>query len=224
MTDARAIVRQLGKVATELRRAAVWNGSNLAVDTASDDFLFELLCFFHIAMRASSGFDIGVAGKIVLTSGGKKAARWPRKPGKKENFSYLQLSSRLARSAGFQLCPGIKVTDVHGKDRASDVNLLDGDAPPSPTHSHLRACWDAKYTARADSKLPDTAVSDFIFTYMELGKPTPPATWLSKVSAPECRTSGLLTNGRSSTERDAALLAYGVSETHKFPGHPVTRP
>ena len=106
---------------------------------------------------------------------------------------------------------------MHGKDRAPDMIVLHGGAPSQPTHLHVLAFWDAKYTATPHSRLPDIAVSDFIFTYQQLGKPKANAAWLQRIKSTEWQRSGLLTNGQASTERTATLIAYDVSETSGFP-------
>jgi hypothetical protein len=225
MTDSKTLVSRLRRVAAELRTAAVWNGTGLAVDATKDDYLYELCCYFRLALVAAPSFRLRIAGAIGTAKGGKPAAKWPKKPGQKQNFSYLSLADKSGRVEQFQLCPGIKVTDVHGKDRAPDLILLNGGAPAQPTHVHVLAFWDAKYTSALHLRLPDTAVSDFIFTYQQLGTPILSAAWSQKVRGAEWQRSGLLTNGQASTEPTATLIAYNVSETHGFPdGPPVTRP
>jgi hypothetical protein len=225
MIDSKSLVRRLRSVAVEVKTAAVWNGTGLAVDATKDDYLYELYCYFRLALAAAPSFRLQIAGAIGTTKGGKPAAKWPKKPGQKKNFSYVSLVEKSGHAEQFQLCPGIKVTDVNGKDRAPDLILLGGNAPSQPTHAHVRALWDAKYASMPQSRLADTAVSDFIITYQQLGAPTLPSAWSQKINPTEWQRPGLLTNGQASTERTAMLIAYGVSETHGFPdGPPVTRP
>lgn len=221
----RELSKRLIEIAAELKRAATWNGSGLAVDATGDPFLYELLCYFHVALKASENYTVRVDGRTGTSKGGKLAALWPKKPGLKRNFSYLRLTPKSnVPQPSFQLCPGIKIEDRHQKQRAPDINLMRGDTPSTPTYTHLLLCWDAKYTGRAGSRLADDAVSDFIFTVWQLGNPVPDPSWLSKVSAPECQKCGLLTNALGSTERDATLQAHNVSETREFPTNPSTRP
>jgi len=183
-----------------------------------------LLCYFHIAICASGTFKCTIVGKLEKPRVGKTKVRWPKKPGLKANFSYLSLSNKNGVTEIFQLCPGIKITDIHGKDRAPDVNLLTASAPDKPDYSHLNACWDAKHTNRVGTRLPDTAVSDFVFTYQQLGSPTPPTNWVTAVSEVICHRSGLLTNGDESTEPVAVFILHGLAETKFFPDAPITRP
>jgi hypothetical protein len=223
MARSRALVRSLQQVAAKLRTAAVWNGTRLAVDAARDDFLYELCCYFRAALEAAPSFTLKVAGATGTTKRGKPAAKWPKKPGKKQNFSYLSLLDGSRER--FQLCPGIKITDVHGKNRAPDVILLDRGAPSAPTFAHVLAIWDAKYTSSPASRLPDTEVSDFIFTFQQLGTPKMSLEWSQAMNTAEWRSSGLLTNGEPSTEPSAVLVAHGVSETCRYPDGPsTTRP
>lgn len=222
MSDAKRIARDLRAAAARLKRAAVWKGSGLAVDAKNDSYVFELLCYFNVALAAKQNFAISVDGKTKSGKDGKLAALWPKSPGLKENFSFLRLKS----SAGveYQLCPGIKIKDKHGKLRAPDVNLLGGSANSHPSCPDLLACWDAKYSEYTTSPLSDQAVSDFIYTYQQLGKPTPPSNWRTLVSGEPYQRSGVLTNAQPSSEPDGALAENGLAETSGFPHSPQTRP
>ena len=223
MTSPRELTASLRNVAAKLKTAAVWNGTGLAVDAKTDDYVYELLCYFQAATAAMAGFNLEIAGAIGKSKSGKNAAKWPKKPGLKANFSYIRLLN--GQQERFQLCPGIRVTDIHGKDRAPDISLQLAGAPAEPTHSHLVGVWDAKYTTTKGSRVPDVAVADFVYTFHQLGSPIPPPTWLSVVMHKEWRCSGVLTNGKESTELTAALMANGISETCHYPSAAAaTRP
>lgn len=225
MSDSKELVRRLRQVASELKTAAKWHGSGLAVDATKNDYLYELYCYFRAAMAAAPHFNIRVSGAKTVAKGGKRAAKWPKKPGHKKNFSFLSLLDVTNGDEVFQLCPGIKIRDKNGKSRAPDLNLLSASAPDNPTHLDVVSIWDAKFTSKGDTKLPDIAVSDFVFTYQQLASPKAPKEWLQKVADAEWQQSGLLTNALPSTEPDAVLTAYGISETSGFPdGPPTTRP
>jgi hypothetical protein len=204
--------------------AGVWNGSHQAVDANKDHYVYELLCYFHIAEAARVAFTLRLAGRLGSPRDGAPVARWPKKPGKKTNFSFLCLHEINGYRQRFQLCPGIEVQDKHGKSRAPDGNLLCGDAPDEPTYKHLHACWDAKYSERPGSSIPDTAVSDFAYTFHQLGPPLTPGEWSGPLKGSAFARSGLLTNVGKSSERDDALKEAGISETCNFPDDPKTRP
>jgi hypothetical protein len=213
----------LKEVAKTLKTAAVWNGTGLAVDAKADDYVYELLCYFQAATAAMASFKLELAGAVGKSKSGKHAAMWPKKPGLKANFSYIRLLN--GKQEYFQLCPGIRVTDIHGKDRAPDISLQLAGAPVKPTHSHLAGIWDAKYTATKGARIPDVAVADFAYTFRQLGCPVPPPNWLAVVTHKEWRCSGVLTNGKESTELTAALLDSGISETCHYPSAAAsTRP
>jgi len=226
MSKSLDLVRDLKRAAAYLKTAAVWNGTGLAVDAERDDYLYELLCYFHAAAAARTDFRLRIAGTTATTRNGKRAAKWPKKPGNKANFSYISLlDGKSGSHEQFQLCPGVKVTDTHGKARAPDISLQLAGAPAEPTCSHLAGIWDAKYTASKGSRVPDVAVADFVYTFQQLGRPTLPSTWLRCVTHKEWRCSGVLTNGKESTEPTAALITSGVSETSKYPSAAAsTRP
>lgn len=223
MTPSMAMAVRLKSVAKKIKQAAKWHGSGLAVDSKTDDYVYELLCYFQVALAAQKIFSIEVAGAIKKP-GKSSEARWPKKPGMKKNFSYFNLLDCKTNTVQFQLCPGINIEDLHGKLRAPDINLLRAGASIDPTHIELLACWDAKHTSNPTSRLPDTAVSDFVYTFQQLGAPTPPMAWTGSMSNAAYLRSGLLTNGNMSTEPDSALNAHSVSETYFFPTKPVTRP
>ena len=223
MSSSRELAKDVKKIAEALGKAAVWNRSKKSVDMLKDDYLFELLCFFTLVKRVKSKFGLKLAGNVA-TVGGKRSALWPKKPGLKKNFSFFLLRDSVTKTEVFQLCPGIKILDKNNKCRAPDVNLLSGGAPDNLTYAHLVACWDAKHTQNDKSRLPDVAVSDFVYTYQQLGSPTPKQSWTTKVSAPTFLRSGLITNGRFSTETVAALKAEGILETAGFPNALETRP
>lgn len=219
-----SIVQRLRQASKKLKKAAVWNGTDLAVDATKDDYIFELLCYFGAALHAQSDFSIEVTGNIETVSPKSCKAKWPKKPGNKENFSYLSLKDKVGGNERYQLCPGINIEDMHGKGRAPDINLLNKDVGDHPKHTDLLACWDAKYTSREDTRLPDTAVSDFIYTFKQLGSPTQKTPWSKSTGDKVFAQSGLITNGQESTEPVKALLCHGISETNNFPIAPQTRP
>jgi hypothetical protein len=226
MTSSLDLVRNLKRAAARLKTAAIWNGTGLAVDAKRDDYLYELLCYFRAAGATKSGFRLQIAGAIATAPNGRPAAKWPKKPGKKANFSYISLLDGESGShEQFQLCPGVKVTDIHGKARAPDILLLSAGAPADPSSSHVVGIWDAKYTASKDSRVPDVAIADFVYTFQQLGSPTLPPTWMGVVRQKEWMRSGVLTNGKESTELTAALMASGISETCEYPSAAAsTRP
>jgi hypothetical protein len=223
MTQSMELVRQIQEVANLLKKAAVWNGSLGAVDSDTNDYVYELLCYFKVALIAKSAFNLKIAGNVVTDRKGLSTARWPRKPGLKKNFAYIQLDSPTAIGDSMQLCPGIRVEDKHGKKRAPDINLFKGDTPDDPRHIHMHAFWDAKFTNNTTGPLPDIAVSDFAYTFQQFGAPLPPPAWTTVAHKPFA-LSGILTNGKQSSEMNAALSEYGIIETSEFPDAPKTRP
>jgi hypothetical protein len=224
MTTASEMLSQLKEVSKNLKKAAVWNGSGLAVDASTDHFIFELLCYFHITLAAQDNFDIHIAGHIIPDGSGKLKAKWPKSPGEKKNFSYFEIVSKTDGDTVFKLCPGINIIDKHGKKRALDINLLLGTCSDEPSFENLLACWDAKHTALESNRLPDKEVADFIFTFQQLDSPNPPASWRNYISIPIYIKSGLLTNSEPSTEPDETLDEYNMYETNHFPDAPITRP
>lgn len=226
MSSSLELTRDLKAVAAKLKTAAVWSGTGLAVDAVQDDYLYELLCYFCAAVAAGSGFRLRIAGATGTARSGRLAAKWPKKPGKKANFSYISLLDlNTGTHEQFQLCPGVKVADFHGKARAPDINLLSAGAPSEPTYSHMAGMWDAKYTAVKEARVPDVAVADFAYTFQQLGSPKLPSAWLGVVTHQEWRCPGVLTNGKESTEPTAALMAGGIAETCGYPSAAAkTRP
>ena len=224
MKDSARFARAVRKVARSLKSAAVWNGTKEAVDGCADDYVFEMLCYFKSAQIAKKAYRLSIAGKTEKDSKGRLLAIWPKKPGYKANFSYFNLSDETTGNVAFQLCPGIRIADIHGKDRAPDVNLLSGSAPISPTHVDLKACWDAKYCSDPTKRMPDTMVSDFIHTFRQLGSPAMSKDWKQAAEKSVFSMSGLITNGDASTEPDQTLAKNGISETSGYPGNPTTRP
>jgi len=168
MSDADLVLRIRG-LGDALKRAARWQGSPIAVDGAKDDFVYELLCYFTVAVASANHFKVALTLRKHPTTG-KLAPLFPKKPGRKKNFSFLALTEASGQP-GFELCPGIFITDRHGKRRAPDINLLCAAAAIDPAHTDLCAIWDAKYVYDETKRLADTAVSDFVYTFEELGYP-----------------------------------------------------
>jgi hypothetical protein len=223
MKKSREIVSQFQEVAKRLKAAAVWSGSLAPVDAVNNDYVYELLCYFHVALSVQATFQLTIAGKTEMKSK-RKTARWPRSHALKENFSYIDVQSAHQPEMHFQLCPGIYIKDKHGKRRAPDINLLKGDTPETdPDHTHLHACWDAKHTIRKLKPLSDTAVSDFAYTFLQFNSPPMHSNWKTAAGKPFA-SSGLITNGAMSSELVEALSEFGISETWDFPSAPKTRP
>jgi hypothetical protein len=225
MTKSAELAQQFQEIANRLKEAAVWNGSIAAVDAEVDSYVYELLCYFRVALAAKLAFKLKISGEVAIDRKGVSTALWPRGPALKKNFSYIALTPISKSATSFQLCPGIEIEDKHGKGRSPDINLLSHDAPDSPGWKSLHGCWDAKYTKNSKKRLPDTAISDFSYTYQHLGSPIMPHSWSSSVvQQKEFQKSGVLTNGLQSTERDSALIETGISETAGFPLNSQTRP
>jgi hypothetical protein len=220
MSDA-DLVRRVRQLGSALRRAAQWQGSSIEVDSTKDDFVYELLCYISAALAATGPFEPTLILRPHRRTK-KMVPLFPKKPGCKRNFSLLLLSR--SNKIEFELCPGIFVEDRYGKRRAPDINLLCANAPEDPQHSHLCAIWDAKYVQDETQRVADTAVSDFVVTFEELGGPNRPVTWSNVISVQAFRASGLITNGCESTERPAMLKQRNVCETSGFPKKPSTRP
>jgi hypothetical protein len=165
VTNSKKLAASVQAVAEQLKIAAVWNGSRESVDGAKDNYVYEILCYLHIAKAAKSGFNLQIGGRTERLRDGTSVARWPKKPGKKLNFSYFRLFEKSQPAESFQLCPGVKIADKHGKYRAPDVNLLSGGALDPPDYGQLQACWDAKYSIKPGVPVPDVAVSDFGYTF-----------------------------------------------------------
>lgn len=232
MTSAsQELIRRLEIVSKALKAAAKWNGSDLAVDlaAANGNFLYELHCYFSCAVDASHYFTISISGKMEGI-GIQRKANWPRSHGKKESFSHIVLADSRTGDSLFQLCPGIRITDKFGKNRAPDISLLRAAASDNPTINDVHGVWDAKYTIKPSGRLSDVAVSDFIYTFEVLGRPTLPSEWKTATRTTPHNTfspwlrSGLITNGQYSTEPAAALDHYGIGETSGFPVLPNHRP
>jgi hypothetical protein len=222
MSD-RDLIRRVRELGDALQRASVWQGPRIEVDGARDDFVYELLCYLTVALAAVGPFIAELILRYPRKTTGKLLPLFPKKPGYKKNFSYLVLKTPDGKVA-FELCPGVWITDRHGKDRAPDINLLLPNGGDNPGYTDLRVVWDAKYVQDEAKLLADTAVSDFVFTFEELGSPEAPADWGNAIAVPAFRGSGLLTNGRPSTEPLETLRKRRVFETSRFPKNPATRP
>jgi hypothetical protein len=218
----RDLVRRVRQLGAALHRAARWQGPSIEVDSAKDDFVYELLCYVSAALGAAGHFRVTLILRPHPTSK-KLVPLFPKKPGCKKNFSLLLLKGSVDQIE-FELCPGIFVEDRHGKRRAPDINLLCANAAEDPSHLHLCAMWDAKYVQDETQRLADTAVSDFVVTFEELGSPAAPPNWANVIGIKAFFASGLITNGRASTERLAMLKQRNVTETSSFPKSPSTRP
>jgi hypothetical protein len=219
----RDLVKQLQIVAHALKQAAQWKGSRLSVNVNTDYYVYELLCYFKAAHSVASDFKLTIRGTQPHGKAGKHKARWPKSPGNKTNFSYIDLVRQDLGRVSYQICPGINIADKHGKNRAPDINLLKNTTSLNPKFTDMYGCWDAKYQQDASKPLVDTNVSDFAYTHSQLGSPTPPQDWTAVTEKP-FEKSGLLTNAGDSTEPDLALASYGILETSQFPTKPKTRP
>lgn len=219
--NSRKLIKQLRAVAKDVKKAAEWTGSRLAVDGAKDPYVYELLCYLTLCKEIAPHFKLKLVAKYDPTTR-KQTANWPRSPGLKEKHSYFTLHDQ-AGGCHFELCPGIKVLDQYGQHRAADINLLRPSTAPHPTHKDVHGVWDAKYRVEATRRVSGPELFDFVLTYEVLNRPAPPAAWSSVVSPPFQR-SGLLTNGLFSTEPDALLVERGVQETCAYPDKPKTRP
>lgn len=218
------MIDHLKNVSRKLKKAANWNGTTLHVDAKCDSFVYELTCYFRAATSVSNSYGVQVAGKLLRSGSGHVKARWPMGPGKKSNFSFLHILDDSNGTVAYQLCPGVNVADRHGKDRAVDINLLKHSTGDNPKYRDLLGVWDAKHSIKPSSRLPDSAVSDFVFTFEQLGSPQCPTDWSAASAETAFRSSGLLTNAKASTEPDATLVARSVSETAQYPDRPKTRP
>jgi hypothetical protein len=217
------LIGEVRAAAKKLRLASLWRGTWEEVDVKNDYFVYEHLCFLKAVLAAVSAYEINVVPRHHKKLG-KPIVSWPRGPGRKDRYSYFDLARKSKPHDGFQLCPGIKVKDLHGIERAPDINLLRKGATDSPTHADLHAMWDAKHVDSDFKRLAGKDVFDFIVNFEELGCPATPSSWSAAVTTQAFTSSGLLTNGRPSTEPDSLLMKRKIFETATFPRKPVTRP
>jgi hypothetical protein len=220
--SSRELIRRVKSAAANLKRAAEWRGSLTAFDADTDHYVYELFCYFSAALAAAEAFEVEIVA-VKHPHTGKPAALWPRSPGNKPNFSHVRVNGEQAEPL-FDLCPGIRIADRHGKPRAADINLLCAASPDAPTWRDLYAIWDAKYVYKGDKRLSDKDVADFAHTFEKLGAPSLPTSWTRAMAGAAFRYSGLLTNGDFSSEPDQALAEDGIYETCNFPRAPKTRP
>ena len=223
MTDTR-ILKRLHAAATQLRKAARWKGSSIGVDATTDSYVFELLCFFDVAL-ASGGLTPTIVARTDRRKGRQPIAKWPKSPAEMSNYSYLLLTDKTTGDLVYRLCPGIKIEDTDGKKRAPDVNLLVAGTSEKPVHTDLVLSWDAKFVTDPAGAMSDVGVADFIYTLNHCLQPSGSRVrWLAETTEKRYRASGLVTNGDMSSERDAALKRAGIFETARFPLNPSTRP
>jgi hypothetical protein len=97
MTASREMVREIEQVAKKLGSASVWIGSKRAVDAWTDDYVYELLCYFCIAAAAKKAFALRLSGRIDGVRKGLHVARWPKKPGDKKRF-LVSTPAQIGRS------------------------------------------------------------------------------------------------------------------------------
>jgi hypothetical protein len=121
----------------------------------------------------------------------------------------------------FQLCAGTKISDIHGYPRAPDISVQDGNAPSTPSYTHVLLIWDAKHRKDPTDRITHHELS-------EVGR------WIDLLDLHGAARTGLalhrlgvllgnciISNGQFSTEPDAELARLDVKEVSGF--HPKSR-
>jgi hypothetical protein len=206
-----------------LRLAARWAISGNAVDLPND-FIYETYVFLQLLKDCKRSYQIR-----YVPGSGKPMHAFPKKPSPKAGRPRFELLDKTSRRVVWQLCAGTKISDIVGDERAPDVSLQSPGAPDRPAAVDVHMIWDAKYKKKdrkGSRRITSHDFSEFA-RWIELfdlrSKASP------KIALQDLRSmigNCLVTNGETSTEKDAELVRTKVREAAgMYPGSsPFVRP
>lgn len=171
----------------------------------------------HIVVEAGEGAPWKVFAPKSL-----KYLLWPLTPDVPKDYSYFggQLDGRY-----FSIRPGVFASlGMHGNNFSPDISLrqdVSGDVKYAPV---VRA-WDAKHRTNSNDPIARDELCSFALLQSKLVDAATTSWWpchLDKVMSPRdprkklLSYSGLLTNGKHSTEPPGFVQELGVCETWAF--------
>jgi hypothetical protein len=205
----RELISRTKESARALNVAARWVNSNRPL-RLSDDFLFELFVLFELILDLKKQYRIK-----YLEGKGNKINQFPRSPALKQDRPRFEVYDTNGNIL-WQICPGTKISDIHGRERAPDISFQIATSPDNPQYKHVILIWDAKYRTNSDHRITDAELSEFarMIEVFLLRKSPKPSIQFSKLA--NLQAHCLFTNGLDTTEPDAERNRLDLKEVYHF--------
>jgi hypothetical protein len=198
-----------------LKDASKWQNSRRSiayVKDGSSDYIYEFYCYIRMLSDLNTNYD------LKFKTGRVYRAKFPEKPGLKQNFPRFEIFEKNSGKKLYQLCAGTMIeSDFPDQNLHPDISLQTALAPESPNKSHVLLIWDAKYVNKK-KRVPNKEIRDFsaiVDIYELRGKRAPKIYFKSlKILLGNC----LITNGDSHHESgsDAFLKKRGIKLVYHF--------
>jgi hypothetical protein len=204
------LISRVQASAQKLRIAAMWShGLSLKV---ADSFLLELYLLFMIIEDFQKTYDVEYDPGLYPNK-----HVFPQSGAKKNTRPKFLIKDKISKQTICQICPGTRVQDMDGNDRAIDISFQTATSPDSPTLQHLLQIFDAKYRKRPSKRLTSHEFSEFA-RWIDLFQLKSKSASLTFNALSDLSAHCLVTNGEETTEVDAERNRRSVREIVKF--HP----
>lgn len=185
-------------------------------DTA--DFYFEVVLLSDLLE------SIEKAGYRITAVRRQGRIRLPRKPAKKENFSYFSVAPANGGETEYEVTHGTFIGDKWGEGRrAPDLALQRPTADEMPTHQHVVAVWDGKLKGQSKSPVKDRLdhndVAAFAQIVQQIGVAPPSGKGKAPGFLPSAfSVSAVVTNAKFPKDPVNYFLEFGFSCVAEYAG------
>lgn len=204
------LISRVQASAQRLKIAATWShGPSLKV---ADSFLLELYLLFKVIEDLQKTYD------VEYDPGTHPNQHvFPQTGAQKKTRPKFLVKDKNSKQTICQICPGTRVQDIDGNDRAIDISFQTATSPDSPTSQHLLQIFDAKYRKRSSNRLTSHEFSEFA-RWIDLFQLKSCSANLTFHALIDLSAHCLVTNGEETTEVDAERNRRSLREIVKF--HP----
>lgn len=181
------------------------------VSNKNPDYIYEFFCAMSILKDLNKNQSI----KLVK---GKEGYKFPRKPGRKEDWAKFLIREKGTRYVLFQFCLGteIKISSSPLTSFGADISLQSHDAPDDPDDSHVILIMDGKYKKSITSKLDIGTIREFAKCVSDMDVPKRSRFKLQFDTLSELNANCLLTNGEGMKDHEQYCKNNKLKQVGRF--------
>lgn len=202
-----------------LKEACKWENEKISLvplEEATDDYIFEFLCFLIMIVDLSDNYI------IEFVEGKKYKDKFPEKAGLKSNFPRIHLLDKMTKEVMYQLCAGTLIeNEFPDQDLYPDISLQTADSPDEPKKEHLLMIWDAKHVSGSGKRISSEELRHFAEIINIYDLCNKPKINLVFSNIKELEKNCLITNGESHhvSNNDSYIKSKGFRLIYKFSNH-----